>query len=84
MRKHISEIIEFAKCKPCVDCGIELPTAVMEFDHVRGKKLFNVTSTVVCSMTEILAEIEKCDVRCPNCHKMRHFKDNTLRYRKHT
>ena len=51
---------------PCVDCGIT-EIDVLEFDHVRGKKLFNIRSGVH-SFTETQEEIAKCEVRCANCH----------------
>lgn len=66
-----------AKRRPCVDCGIELPPEVMECDHVRGTKSFALTQGTVRRRTldAVLAEIAKCDVRCPNCHRMRHYRE---------
>ena len=66
-RKLISE--HFAT-HPCVDCG-ESDRIVLDFDHVRGKKQANVADLVKagCSWSRISAEIEKCDVRCANCHR---------------
>ena len=46
----------------------------LEFDHrERSEKRYNVTKMVDLRKTwsEILAEIEKCDVRCSNCHRIR-------------
>lgn len=46
----------------------------MEFDHVpeRGPKLFNVGgSRSGVSHIKMLAELAKCDVVCPNCHRRR-------------
>jgi|SRR5882672_9824705 len=64
--------------QPCVDCGVELPPQVMEFDHVRGEKLFNICRSyngkdLYVSYEMLHAEIAKCDVRCPNCHRLRHY-----------
>ena len=57
----------------CVDCG-ETDTRVLEFDHVRGTKEFNIMRKVPCvGFDRLKAEIEKCDVRCANCHTRRHY-----------
>jgi hypothetical protein len=63
-----------ARDNPCVDCGVALPPEVMELDHVRGEKLFSIGGPKLrCRpLPGVLSEIAKCDVRCPNCHKLRH------------
>ncbi len=55
---------------PCVDCG-EADPIVLEFDHVRGSKREEVTRMINrgLALSTIQAEIEKCDVRCANCHR---------------
>lgn len=54
---------------PCVDCG-ESDPVVLDFDHVLGKKKFNIGSAASGkTIAEIVAEIEKCEVRCANCHR---------------
>jgi hypothetical protein len=70
-----------ARDGPCVDCGIRLPPQVMELDHVRGEKLFTMGGPKLRhrSEVEMRAEIEKCDVRCPNCHKLRHYHERQAR-----
>lgn len=56
----------------CVDCGYrEHPTA-LQFDHVRGKKIADVSSFVV--LKDALTEISKCEVRCANCHSIKTWK----------
>ena len=57
---------------PCADCG-ETDPVVLEFDHVRGEKEFEVTLRVNNghSLSKIMGEIAKCDVRCANCHRRR-------------
>jgi hypothetical protein len=62
--------------KPCADCGIQYPPYVMQYDHVRGKKEFVISSQVSrgqVSMSRLLSEIEKCDLVCANCHAIRTF-----------
>lgn len=53
---------------PCVDCG-ETDPAVLDFDHVRGKEFLVTRELINKSWPMILAEIEKCEVRCANCHR---------------
>jgi len=54
---------------PCVDCG-EADPVVLEFDHVRGKKSFNIGTEANRRGEAALAkEIAKCEVRCANCHR---------------
>jgi 5-methylcytosine-specific restriction endonuclease McrA len=56
---------------PCLDCG-EPDPIVLEFDHrVRNSKVFNIGDAIQkgFALTKVVAEIEKCDVRCANCHR---------------
>lgn len=57
--------------KPCSDCGREFPYYIMEFDHARGVKSFNIGRTPHVGMKRLRAEIAKCDVVCANCHNIR-------------
>jgi hypothetical protein len=60
---------------PCVDCG-EPDPVVLQFDHRRNKR--NNVSTMLRSgfaWAEIQAEIDKCDVRCANCHRRKTARD---------
>ena len=67
-------IIRKAKDKPCVDCGQRFHYAAMEFDHL-GDKSFNIGSIgPTASRSRLLAEIEKCEIVCANCHAMRTFR----------
>jgi hypothetical protein len=68
------EIINKAKDVPCKDCGKKYPFYVMDFDHVRGKKSFGIGSNVRCRVGILLKEIEKCEVVCANCHRIRTYK----------
>jgi hypothetical protein len=63
-------ILEYMLSHPCVDCG-ERDPIVLEFDHVRGVKEFSISSVVYRGKpwVKIQKEIEKCDVRCANCHR---------------
>jgi hypothetical protein len=68
-------IAEFKVGKACLDCKNVYPPFVMDFDHCRGEKVANISSLVMNakSLNKILAEIQKCDLVCANCHRMRTF-----------
>ena len=54
----------------CVDCGYDEYAIALQFDHVRGIKKSNVSDLIQrdYAWSTILKEIEKCEVRCSNCH----------------
>jgi hypothetical protein len=51
----------------------ESDPVVLEFDHVRGRKRAPLERlvSVGCSREALLAELDKCVVRCANCHRRR-------------
>lgn len=63
------QLIEYLLAHPCVDCG-EWDIVVLEFDHI-GEKLGDVSTLANGgrSWERIETEIEKCEVRCANCHR---------------
>lgn len=79
---NYKRVVEEHFIKGCFDCG-EKDIRVLEFDHVRGvkKRLGKRTdgvSTLVrggYSWLTIKKEIDKCEVRCRNCHKKKTWKE---------
>jgi hypothetical protein len=68
-------IIEAAKSRPCADCGVRYPPYVMDFDHVRGTKLWAIGEKKgAVSTAALLAEIAKCEVVCANWHRIRTYR----------
>jgi hypothetical protein len=63
-------VFNYLQEHPCVDCGLSDPI-VMEFDHVRGRKIKEVSQLVQdgVRLERLSDEIAKCDVRCANCHR---------------
>ena len=61
---------DYLLAHPCVDCG-ESDPIVLEFDHVRGDKVADISnmSNGECGFQKLIVEIEKCEVRCANCHR---------------
>jgi hypothetical protein len=43
----------------------------MDFDHVRGSKLMEVSRLVGASAQRLRDELAKCEVVCANCHRIR-------------
>ncbi|QNL30514.1 HNH endonuclease [Gordonia phage SpeedDemon] len=55
---------------PCVDCGMR-DLRCLDFDHVRGVKEGNIARMLPSvKLDRLMAEIEKCEVRCANCHRI--------------
>jgi hypothetical protein len=75
-------VADYKAAVPCCDCGISYPFYKLEFDHVRGIKLFNISQAgvSVCSFPKVLEEIQKCDVVCRNCHAERTFRRNLVNH----
>lgn len=67
------EIMNALKSGPCADCGIQYPPYAMDFDHVRGEKTIHVGSSKMfhSPLDRVIEEIEKCDLVCSNCHRIR-------------
>jgi hypothetical protein len=73
-RGRLQEYVDSVKAEtPCADCGCDYPSYVMDFDHVRGKKVANIAKLVsACRpLLMIQDEIAKCDIVCANCHRLR-------------
>jgi hypothetical protein len=62
-------VFEYLQTHPCVDCG-ESDVIVLDFDHQRDKK-HTISQLIISNKqwADILNEIEKCEVRCANCHR---------------
>src|SRR5579871_3496581 len=65
-------VLDYLRKHPCVDCN-ERDPIVLDFDHVRGKKVENISSMIAYgfSIEKLNTEIAKCDPRCANCHRKR-------------
>jgi hypothetical protein len=68
-KRNADLLFEYLQHHPCVDCG-ESDPVVLVFDHVLGEKRYNIADVPsrYSSWETIQAEIEKCEVRCANCH----------------
>ena len=66
------QLYRYLSSHPCVDCG-ETDIVVLEFDHrLPAEKVRDVSGLAARRVwASVLKEIEKCDVRCVNCHRRR-------------
>jgi hypothetical protein len=78
-------VLAYKEVNPCTDCGKHLAYWFMEFDHVRGKKLFNLGSVGFgqqnvrpehggfkrLTLELVQTEIAKCELVCIWCSKVR-------------
>lgn len=63
---------EYKQSRGCADCKEMYPYWILEFDHVRGKKIANLSTMArTHNMEDLKKEVAKCDVVCGNCHKNR-------------
>ena len=59
----------------CSVCGYNAHPAALDFNHARGEKLFNISQDTKVAWTKMLAEIDKCDVLCANCHRIHTYEN---------
>lgn len=54
----------------CHDCFWDEDPDALEFDHT-GEKHANIGAMRQCSLAVLFAEIERCEVVCCRCHRVR-------------
>jgi hypothetical protein len=59
----------------CAKCGYNVHPAALDFNHIHGNKTFGVSQDPKVAMHKLLAEIDKCEVLCANCHRV-HTSEN--------
>ena len=71
-------VILYKMTSVCADCG-NGDWRVLEFDHRNPLNKSFTISHAIChggvGILKLVTEIEKCDVVCANCHKIRHYKN---------
>lgn len=64
--------LQYLSTHPCVDCG-ETDIRVLQFDHIDPDLKYDRVANLIfrSSLATLQAEIDKCEVRCANCHAKR-------------
>lgn len=70
-----AKINEIKIARGCSICGYNEHAAALDFNHVRGDKLFTISQDTKKAWEKMLAEIEKCDVLCANCHRIHTYEN---------
>lgn len=65
---RLTQVIKLAQ--GCVDCGYNKHAIALQFDHVSDNKKGSVSNLIRSdyAWSTILEEINKCEIRCANCH----------------
>lgn len=59
------------KTQHCLDCG-NSDFRVLDFDHINDDKSFNIAEKVGnVTLETLMIEINKCEIVCANCHRIR-------------
>lgn len=76
-KKHYREVkklycLTYLLGHPCIDCG-EVDIRVLDFDHtgehIKKANVSTLTSSGTYGLKTVIDEINKCVVRCSNCHR---------------
>ncbi|MEE8597958.1 MAG: hypothetical protein V3S69_00270 [Dehalococcoidales bacterium] len=66
----------YLKYKNYPKCAGVFDRCVYDFHHV-GKKDMNPSQALSLSWERAKEELKKCVLLCSNCHRLRHFKEDT-------
>ena len=66
-------VVDIKIASGCVDCGFNSHADALQFDHLpQYQKCFNIGPAIRSrSKQAVLDEINKCEVRCANCHSIK-------------
>ena len=73
--KRRREVWVIKESSGCVDCKEMYPHYILEFDHREGTEKIGSPSELYAKYGRKigLEEMEKCDIVCANCHKIRTY-----------
>ena len=77
-KKDKKAFLRRIKSGPCDDCGMEFDPVAMDLHHTRGKKLFELCRITTYGWAKILDELDKCDLLCAVCHRLRHKEEREV------
>lgn len=74
-RSHLkAEIVALKESEPCEDCHRYFPAYVMDYDHRDPTTKIATISKITKeakTVAEVWDELDKCDLVCANCHRIR-------------
>jgi hypothetical protein len=72
IRRHQEFVRKIKIERGCVDCGYNAHHIALDFDHKDPtEKRFSISQKMQKSKAQLLIEIDKCVVRCANCHRIK-------------
>jgi hypothetical protein len=76
IKRNREFIKDYKESRACLDCGKKYHPCAMDFDHIKGIKKSNIAILVrmATSISTIKKEIDKCELVCANCHRLRTHK----------
>lgn len=81
-RYEYQQRIDALKDRPCTDCGNRFPPCAMDFDHVTGEKVAGISRLLAdAAWATLLAELEKTELVCACCHRIRTQRRNPAQFR---
>ena len=75
IKKNKEHVKNFLLLHPCLDCN-NSDIRVLEFDHIRDK-VADISYAVSSgwSLKRLQSEMDKCEIRCANCHRIKIIKE---------
>lgn len=80
--EHMDDMVSL-RSQPCTSCGNTYPWYIMQFDHRDRSEKANTVSKLFnrgARWEDVLAEIDKCDLVCPNCHAIKTYDNQDFLY----
>ncbi len=74
-QRRRDRINEIKMSAGCAVCGYKDHPAALDFNHVSGTKLFDISQDPKKAWKYIEAEIAKCEVLCANCHRVHTYEE---------
>ena len=70
----------FKSTLKCTKCGFNHPAA-LDFHHTDPSKKENLVSKLASNgcFAAAMEEVQKCIVLCANCHRIHHYRENTVK-----
>lgn len=68
-----SFVFEYLKTRCCIDCG-NTNILTLDFDHINPNEKEHSISWMILhgfSLEDLKIEIDKCEIRCANCHRIK-------------